>query len=94
MAEILREARRYSEAIEYYQKIIELNKKLDLPNQLYEEIYGADAKERQYATKKRLGLSKVYERLINVYKNTGNEDKISWIMLQIESLEEERKIKE
>lgn len=94
MAEILREARRYSEAIEYYQKIIELNKKLDLPNQLYEEIYGADAKERQDATKKRLGLSKVYERLINVYKNTGNEDKISWIMLQIESLEEERKIKE
>ena len=94
IAEILREARRYSEAIEYYQKIIELNKKLDLPNQLYEEIYGADAKERQDATKKRLGLSKVYERLINVYKNTGNEDKISWIMLQIENLEEERKIKE
>lgn len=90
IAEILRKARQYPEAVEYYRRIIELNQKLDSPNQLYEEIYGADARERQVTTKKRLGLSRVYERLINVYKKTGKEDKISEIMLKIEKLEEEK----
>lgn len=89
MGEISREAKHYGEAIRDYYAIIELNKKLDMPNKIYEEIYGIEnEKEHREATKKRLGLNKIYERLIMVYKDIGQEDKISEIMKKIKNPEE------
>lgn len=60
-----------------------------MPNKIYEEIYGIEnEKEHREATKKRLGLNKIYERLIMVYKDIGQEDKISEIMKKIKNPEE------
>lgn len=87
IGEITREAGQYTEAVRYYQRMIKLNKKLDEENPLYKEIYGDGERDCRMATKKRLGLVRTYENLINVYKKTGEESKISEVMRAIRNLE-------
>ena len=87
MAEIFRLSGQYSEAANKYERILTLSKSLEKDkNLLYKEIYGSEEEKYRIYTKKRMRLNLIYERLIYIYKKTGEEDKISEAMSAIENL--------
>lgn len=90
MAELYAQSGQKNLAVENYEKVIALNKRLSDSNLMYEQIYGKNAAEEfKNYTKKRLKLYRVYKELVKLYRALEDTDRENEALAEVKKIEEE-----